>query len=179
MQSVWARSKAFIFYKGKPFPLPIWVYSFTSPSYLLHFLHQVQRGWSFVGHLPFGSNNTGSSNKTTSSKLGPKYLPMGTYHLGMLPLGTEGSACQALEHSYPLTPRHASNAPATILLLPQQCPRLLYFQCWKIPVGSKMSIPTHLWSLAGNPYIWGRHQVGRVMLLTLPRKAFIDGWRGP
>lgn len=108
-----------------------WVYSFTSPSYLLHFLHQVQRGWSFVGHLPFGSNNTGSSNKTTSSKLGPKYLPMGTYHIGMLPLRTEGCACRALEHGSPLTPRHAGNAPATILLLPQQCPRLAFFPMLK------------------------------------------------
>lgn len=124
MQSVWARSKAFIFYKGKPFPLPIWVYSFTSPSYLLHFLHQVQRGWSFVGHLPFGSNNTGSSNKTTSSKLGPKYLPMGTYHLGMLPLRTEGCACRALEHSSPLTPRHAGNTPGHHSLAPTAVPKV-------------------------------------------------------
>lgn len=110
-------------------------------------------------------------------KLGPKYLPMGTYRLAVLPLGTEGSVCWALEPSSPLTPHHAGDAPATALLLPQQCPRSA-FQCWKIPVGSEMSIPTHLWSLGGNPYPWGRHQVGRVMLLTLLRKAFIDGRRG-
>lgn len=129
MQSVWARGQTFIFYKGKPFPLPLWVYSFASPSHLLYFLHQVQRAWSFVEHLPFGSNNTG--NEMAFSKLGPKYLPMGIHHLGTLSLGTKWFACRAPEPSSPLTSCHASDAPATTLPLPWQCPRSAFFPTLK------------------------------------------------